>query len=115
MRRINCFILSSLIIVTLGGCRLNLVADTGGTISSSSGSYDCVGGNTCENEIEQSTSETFTAIAKPGYRFVGWTGFCIEGLDTAGSDCSVSVPEELVDEDLTAVFRADFNRLAIGS
>lgn len=115
MRHINCFILSSLIIVTLGGCRLNLVADTGGTISSSSGSYDCGGGNTCENEIEQSTSETFTAIAKPGYRFVGWTGFCIEGLDTAGSDCSVSVPEELVDEDLTAVFRADFNRLAIGS
>ena len=90
MHYVKPLVLAGVVLIALGGCKLTLIADTGGNISSSSGNYECAGGNTCENDIEQSASDTFTAVADSGYRFVGWSGFCLEGLAQRASRAPVA-------------------------
>jgi Divergent InlB B-repeat domain len=58
----------------IAGCRLNLVAPTGGDVTSASGTRNCAGGSTCEFIIADNTfNETFTAVPKPGYVFSKWS------------------------------------------
>ena len=55
------------------GCKLALNVGEGGDALSSSGSLDCLENNDCEFVINDATfSESFTAVAKVGYRFVKW-------------------------------------------
>jgi hypothetical protein len=49
------------------------VVPEGGFIESTSGLYNCPAGQTCTVAIDGVPfSDTFTAVAAPGYRFVGW-------------------------------------------
>jgi hypothetical protein len=55
------------------GCRINLIAPTGGDVTSASGTRNCAGGSTCEFIIADNTfNESFTAVARPGYVFARW-------------------------------------------
>ena len=74
-----------LLLLTLSGCRITQVVPQGGFISSASGVRDCQAGQTCVITIDGVLfSDTFTAVAAPGYRFVGWQAG--QGSLCAGSD-----------------------------
>ncbi|TDG13462.1 hypothetical protein E2F43_07945 [Seongchinamella unica] len=62
-------------VILLASCRLIVNTDATGEIISGSGSLDCDQAE-CAFEITQSTTDTFTALPAPGYRFVRWTGLC---------------------------------------
>ncbi len=68
-------ILISVALVMLAGCRLLITVDETGIIISASETLDCTEG-TCEIEVTDTLTETFTAIPSEGYRFVGWKGIC---------------------------------------
>ena len=65
------------------GCKLALMVPAGGEVTSASTTRDCnggSGGNFCTYDISSESlpfSESFTAIAKPGYQFVKWQVFKI--------------------------------------
>ncbi|MFV8819644.1 MopE-related protein [Haliea sp. E17] len=61
--------------LAVASCRLVVSHDASGTILSASGLYSCPG-TTCSFEIDQRTSDTFTAEPAEGYRFVRWEGIC---------------------------------------
>ena len=72
MTQTKCVLIVVLLLL-VQGCRITQVVPEGGSIRSASGSYDCDAGQTCVVEIAGIPfSETFTGIADPGYRFVGW-------------------------------------------
>ncbi|MBK6511377.1 MAG: hypothetical protein IPG06_19370 [Haliea sp.] len=74
-----------LLLLTLSGCRITQVVPQGGFISSASGVRDCQAGQTCVITIDGVLfSDTFTAVAAPGYRFVGWQAG--QGSLCAGTD-----------------------------
>lgn len=68
-------ILTILAATTLfSGCKLNVVAPTGGDVTSASGTRNCAGGSNCEFIIADNTfNESFTAVPKPGYVFTKWS------------------------------------------
>lgn len=62
-----------LLILPMLGCRITQVVPEGGSVSSGSGQHDCQAGQTCVVAIDGvAFSDTFTAVAAPGYQFVGW-------------------------------------------
>ena len=74
-----------LLLLTLSGCRITQVVPQGGFISSASGVRDCQAHQTCVITIDGVLfSDTFTAVAAPGYRFVGWQAG--QGSLCAGTD-----------------------------
>ncbi|MFT4518835.1 MAG: hypothetical protein ACI9JM_001220 [Halioglobus sp.] len=92
-----CSILLSVVFMgILGGCKLHVISPPSGDIVSGSGSLDCPGGSVCEFEITDTDSaEEFTAIPRPGYRFVRWQSG--EGLGcstTEGPTCTLQIPED---------------------
>jgi hypothetical protein len=76
-------------VFAIAGCKLALMVPSGGDVKSESGSRDCAGGTICEYDISDYTfKETFTAVARPGYRFTRWN----EGMnflcgDSVNSAC----------------------------
>jgi uncharacterized protein YkwD len=59
----------------LASCRLVILTDETGRIDSASGTANCDQAS-CVIPIEELYSETFTAVAADGYRFVKWKGVC---------------------------------------
>lgn len=103
-------------ILLLGGCRLNVISEEGGTVSSGSGNYDCASGQTCSQELPPGVfSETFTAAAAADYRFAGWTGLCTEGANASTASCSVLLPEAFTALAGEIDLVANFNRPVVGT
>lgn len=65
--------LIAFLIATLTGCFLEITVGDGGEVQSASSLSDCAENSVCSIEIlDASFSETFVAVPKPGYRFIGW-------------------------------------------
>jgi hypothetical protein len=64
------------VIVTIGiaaGCKVAVVVPSSGDVASATGSRNCAGGTLCEFNVKDRTfSESFTAVARPGYKFSRW-------------------------------------------
>ncbi|WP_116368073.1 hypothetical protein [Parahaliea mediterranea] len=60
--------------LTLGGCKIQLSATEGGTITTQSKRFSCKAGQSCAkvDVSDLNFDETFVAQAEPGYEFVGW-------------------------------------------
>ena len=83
-------LLTYLALAVLTGCRLEIAVDAGGRIVSASGQYDCDRNQTCQWDITDNQFEdTFTAIADPGYLFVGWSA--TESTVCEGTDGSCTL------------------------
>lgn len=80
------------LLVPLAGCKLSVIASSGGDIQSASGDRDCAADSVCEFHIAADDfSETFTAMPRAGYAFREWA----EGPDfqcggSTNPTCSVS-------------------------
>jgi hypothetical protein len=105
----------------LQACRINQVVPAGGQIVSASGVHDCQAGQICVIDIDGVPfSDTFTAVAEPGFHFAGWkTG---QGSLCAGSDqpCAlVGLPASWtardVDTFLLPAFVRDVQSVSINS
>lgn len=92
--------------LVLTGCKLAIIVGEGGEVTSLSGNNDCTGPNYCIVEVTSETfTETFTAIAEPGYEFVKWQDG--EGFQCAGStstSCTVSISGNPYAEAIVASF-----------
>ena len=67
------FGLIGLLIASLSGCFLEITVGEGGEVQSASGLSDCAENSLCSIEVLDTTyRETFVAVPKSGYRFVGW-------------------------------------------
>ena len=88
----------------LSGCKLAVMVSSAGYVQSHSGTQNCHGPDYCEFEITDADfSETFTAVARPGYEFVQWQDG--EGFLCAGStdpDCLVELDGSEVGEAVVA-------------
>ena len=62
------------VLILLSGCRILVVSSEGGTVVSRSGLNDCRNGAACSLEVTPGRrfSDSFAAVAEPGYRFAGW-------------------------------------------
>lgn len=112
-----------LLILFVQGCRITQVVPEGGSVVSSSGLHNCPAEQTCVLDIEGGVfSDTFTAVAAPGYRFVGWQ----QGEDQASlcagkvTPCVLAnVPDGLtvlaVDTWLLPEFEIDVEAVSINS
>jgi hypothetical protein len=72
----------------LAGCKQAVTVPSGGDITSHSGKRNCAGGSFCKHNITDSAfTESFTAIARPGYLFSKWGSgagfFCGDSLGVA--------------------------------
>lgn len=79
--------------VTITGCKLAVIVGEGGDVVSQSGNNDCSGPDYCIIDITSPTfSETFTAVARPGYEFVKWQdGWGFQCADQVSTVCTVSL------------------------
>ena len=108
------FIIAS--VSLLSACKLILVAEPGGSITSETARYSCAAGNSCELDLpEGAFTDTFTAIPATGFRFAGWMGLCREGKDPVSPTCGVSAPKELRELDVEGEFVARFSQNLVGS
>ena len=91
------------------GCKLAVNVGEGGDALSSSGSSDCLENNGCEFVITDATfSESFTAVAKVGYRFVKWrAGEDYLCPDSANPTCVASNTEYQGNAAAEAVIASD--------
>lgn len=80
--------------LALTGCKLAVMVGEGGDVISQSGNNDCTGPGYCTIDITSPTfSESFTAVARPGYEFVKWQdGWGFQCADQTSTVCTVSVP-----------------------
>jgi len=63
----------SMCLSLLMGCRLQIEASKGGSISTYSGTYGCAASSICKIDIKDDYfDETFIANPEPGYVFLGW-------------------------------------------
>lgn len=59
--------------IVLAGCKLDVVVGEGGMVQSTSKTRDCATASNCTFEVtDTSFTETFTAVALPGYKFERW-------------------------------------------
>jgi len=109
----NALITKTLFIVVIAavvsGCKLAVNVGEGGDALSSSGSLDCLENNDCEFVINDATfSESFTAVAKVGYRFVKWrAGEDYLCPDSANPTCVTSNTEYQGNAAAEAVIASD--------
>jgi hypothetical protein len=95
--------LLSLAFLSLQGCKIIQEVPEGGSIVSNSGLYNCNTGQNCEIDVENGStfSETFTAVAGPGYIFTGWKK---EGGHLCGDKVTpcelLNIPPEFTELDL---------------
>ena len=96
-------------VVLLSSCRLVITTDETGQIVSASGSSDCNQAS-CEIAITEEFTDTFTAVAADGFRFVGWEGVCVRSPTTVCDLILLPLPEELAEYDsdveLSALFES---------
>lgn len=79
--------------LSLTGCKLAIIVGEGGEVTSLSGNNDCAGPNYCIVDItNENFSETFTAIAEPGYEFVKWQdGDGFQCANSTSTSCTVTI------------------------
>lgn len=100
--KITKHLLTACIAIAVTGCKLSVVVPQGGSVKSSSGTYSCDGGTEgglCTFDLTGASlpfSESFTAIAKPGFQFVKWQqssgGFLCS--NSTSPICTVSLPND---------------------
>lgn len=90
----------------VAGCKLAVIVNEGGVVQSSSGTHDCAEGTICTIEITSPTfSESFTAVAKPGYQFIKWqdgNGFICAG--STNPACTLAMSGNRVEAAAVATF-----------
>ena len=89
------------------GCKLAVMVESGGNVTSASGTRDCAGPRYCEFDITDAAfSETFTAIPRPGFEFVKWQNgdgfFCANSTDPV---CTVEMLNEDAGAAIVALFK----------
>jgi hypothetical protein len=93
-------------VALLAGCKLVVVSPQGGDVTSLSNTRNCAGGSLCEIDVKKQFSESFTAVAKPGYQFVRWqkgTDFLCG--DSTSPTCAVTLSgNAAVDAAIVALF-----------
>lgn len=108
-------IFAVLLLLLVQGCRITQVVPEGGHVQSSSGIHDCPAGQTCIIHIDGVPfSDTFTAVAAPGYRFLGWRQGEGQPSLCAGSDtpCTLTnIPATLTAEDLDTYLLPQFEAI----
>lgn len=96
-------------VVLLAGCRLVITTDYKGRIISESGDFDCAAPS-CAFEINETVTETFTAVPAEGYRFIEWTGQCVSTPVPVCETAVAPLGEEFAQYDgdvgLSAVFES---------
>lgn len=95
------------LLLVLASCRLVIVTDAGGQITSESGTMDCAEA-TCAFQIDSQMSDTFYAVPAPGYRFVSWQGMCTNRPTTTCELTMQPLPEELSEFDGDVLLAAEF-------
>lgn len=89
----------------LAGCKLAVIVGEGGQVQSLSGTSDCPSTSYCVIDIDAGDfSESFTAVANPGYEFIKWQdgeGFlCANSTDAT---CTVEIPMGLTPDQQQAL------------
>jgi hypothetical protein len=87
------------LLILLTSCRIIQTVPEGGSIVSRTGMHDCAEGQTCIIDVNGTVfSDTFIAVAKPGYRFTGWgKGLCGGSLFPCALE---DVPEDFTSKDV---------------
>lgn len=90
----------------LSGCKIDAVVEGQGTITSSSGRFNCShSGGDCTQEYSTATTETFSATPAAGWRFVQWSGICNGETNPV---CANTISQDNADTDnaanITAIF-----------
>lgn len=97
-------------IMAITGCKVEAIATQGGNIVSLSGSRDCAESNTCSFTILATPySESFTAVAKPGYEFVKWhfgDRFLCGGW--ADPTCEINLADDAAGNSVVALFKTAY-------
>ena len=76
-----CAVITTLAILLLPGCKIEIAVPEGGRVETESGAYSCESGNTCSIDVvDIFFKETFVALPDDGYTFIQWRnkyrGFC---------------------------------------
>lgn len=94
------------VISITSACRLEVIVGDGGLVNSASGHRDCPSASYCINDIEDASfSDSFTAIANPGYEFVRWhdgSGFFCSG--STATTCALELPGGAFAESILSTF-----------
>ncbi len=62
-----------LLVVAVAGCKIRIVNPNTGSVMANSGAFSCAVGATCDIDVvDIFFDETFNAVPRPGYHFVGW-------------------------------------------
>jgi len=65
--------LAVLAMIAIVSCKLAVIVPAGGSVTTSSGTYTCTAGNTCDIDVvDFYFDETFTAVPADGYAFKAW-------------------------------------------
>jgi uncharacterized repeat protein (TIGR02543 family) len=106
-------ILTTFSLVT--GCKLALMVPAGGEVTSASTTRDCNGGSGgkfCTYDISSAPlpfSESFTAVAKPGYQFVKWqVGNDFRCPGSTNPVCTVNIANDLIGAISLAAFETGY-------
>lgn len=101
----KCLLVVSLSVVVTG-CKLAVMVPSGGDVTSASGTRNCSGKSVCEFEITSPTfSDSFTAVAKPGYQFVKWnTGGGFLCPNSTSPTCTVTLTGDANSANVVATF-----------
>jgi hypothetical protein len=95
----------------LVSCRLLITTDETGHIVSGSGSADCAQA-VCVIPISDTYTETFTAVATQGYRFVKWGGICAQAVTNVCEIKLATLPEAYSELDEDVDLKAEFESSA---
>ncbi|NQX90049.1 MAG: hypothetical protein HRT77_15430, partial [Halioglobus sp.] len=92
-----------------------ITVPVGGSVTATSGRYDCASGQTCDYTVSgQAFSDTFAVTPAAGYIFLGWKGDNAASLcQDGGSPCVVNLPAAWPDEEpvhsLEPIFEVDYS------
>jgi Alginate lyase len=104
-------ILPVVVSLLLGGCKIIQITPSGGSIVSASGEHDCSPNQTCEIDVVngETFSDTFTAIPKPGYKFVKWKKAPSYLCGNSRGSCDlINVPPALTEKDVDLILAPVF-------
>lgn len=66
--------LAVLATLSIASCKITVIVPAGGSVTTSSGTYTCAAGNTCDIDVvDFYFDETFTAVPADGYVFKAWS------------------------------------------
>ena len=105
MKKVYLMVLFALL---LGGCRVNLLIEGEGTVTSASGNFNCTNNTgVCYKDYTVARSEIFTVQPAPGWTFVKWTGCSYKRL----LSCSLSILQQGIGSGTPWPVTATFERI----